>query len=1042
MKVIITTLVACIIAVSLPAQKKTKPMVYKDAPIRTQSPLIPGDYIKKKSSVELPTPDLTAISPRSLKAEPSELTIIARDELGTPQWFRGDLAKNKSLNLEQNIANWLDKTSEMLKVDAHNSDFKQKAQWSDNLGQQHIKYDQMHNGVKVFDGEIILHIDGNSVFMQNGKVIPSKRLSTNKSANISAEQAKNIVIDQIPGFKTDWNPLAKLGIGQAAKQWEGEQVYYNHEGSYRLAYNYTVFANMAERYEYIVDAHNGEVLDSWSKICKMGHNHEDGTCSHHPPAKSEAVLNGPVTAVARDLLNVNRQINTYELNNDFFMLDASRPMFRSDLSRIPDEPVGAIWTIDIGDQSPTNNNASYSQVFSGNNSWGGAPEGVSAHYNAGQSYEYFLNVHGRNSINGAGETIVSVVNVADENGSSLGNAFYNGLAIWYGNGDNTFFPLGRALDVAGHELSHGVVENSANLIYQNESGAMNESFADIFGAMIDREDWLIGEDVVRPGVFPGGALRSLSDPHNGASFGDLGRGWQPKHTNERFTGSEDNGGVHINSGIPNHAYYLFATQVGRERAERVFYRALTTYLTRSSGFTELRFSVEQAAGDLYDASVVNAASQAFSDVGIGSAPPTDFEQEVTPNEGVNLLLSSTLINGSNDLDAIFVDDLDSGNIIFNPLSGTDHQSKPSITDDGSLVVFVGTDNHIYFIDIDWTTNPPRSEETRVSNEAIWRNAVVSKDGNRLALLEVLRSNGDDNNITLIDFPSDTSFEFELTNQSFTNGVDTDNVLFADAMEFNITGDILMFDAINQLRSTTGTGNIEYWNIGFLDVWNRSTNTWADGQINIPLRLESNENVGNPTYSKNSPFIIAFDVLTEETFGTRFQVFGMNIETRDLNVIIENDTWSFPNYSVQDDYIVFNYVDNNVLGLGLTDLNSDKISSASGPRSLADEIIFGSWFTTGTRILTDTEELVLSDAVLTLSPVPAKDNLHIQLESETLTGDIMIEVMNSDGRLALSKRVHSSTLTNYNLDTSDIANGTYILSLRSENKIVTKKFLKI
>ena len=201
----------------------------------------------------------------------------------------------------------------------------------------------------------------------------------------------------------------------------------------------------------------------------------------------------------------------------------------------------------IRDRSPSNNNATYSQVFSNNNAWGGAPEGVSAHYNAGQSYEYFLTVHGRNSINGAGESIVSVVNVADENGNSLGNAFYNGLAIWYGNGDNTFFPLGRALDVAGHELTHGVVENSANLIYQNESGAMNESFSDIFGAMIDREDWLIGEDVVRPGVFPGGALRSLEDPHNGASFGDLGRGWQPKHTNERFTGSEDNGGVHINS---------------------------------------------------------------------------------------------------------------------------------------------------------------------------------------------------------------------------------------------------------------------------------------------------------------------------------------------------------------------------------------------------------------------------------------------------------------------------------------------------------------
>jgi len=1043
MKSIVTTIILCTLVLSLSAQKRIVPAVQKDAPTRTKAPLVDGDYKMKINKKVRSYSYQTGGQKRTLKKEPQNFQVISRNERGIPQWFTGDIAKTKSHDQASNISTWIDETSEMLQVDSKATCFVEKDKWSDKLGQTHIKYDQYHKGVKVFDGQMILHVEDELVFMQNGQVVPSDLLHSSKSITITEEEARTIIKNDLPGFKNNWNPLASKGIGTNAKQWEGEQVYYNHNGTYSLAYNYVVFANMAERYEYIIDAHSGEVLSHWSKICNIhGHDHSKGTCNHEP-AKNSVVADGPTTASARDLLNVTRTINTYEFNNSFFMLDGSRDMFRSDVSNLPDEPVGAIWTIDIGGQSPVNGNASYSQIFSNNNSWGNSPEGVSAHYNAGKAYDYFKNVHGRNSITGDGQTIVSIVNVTDEDGSSLGNAFYNSLAIWYGNGDNTFFPLGRALDVAGHELSHGVVENTANLIYQNESGAMNESFADIFGAMIDRDDWLIGEDVVRPGNFPGGALRSISDPHNGAQTGDFGRGWQPRHMNERYTGSEDNGGVHLNSGIPNYAFYLFAEQVGKNRAELVFYRALSAYLTRSSGFKELRYAVEQAANDLYGQNVVNAASQAFADVGIGGGAPTNFEQDVEPNMGANLLLSSTLVDGESILDAIYVDNLDAGEIVFNPLSGTNHQSKPSITDDGARVTFVGTDNHIYFIDIDWTTNPPSASERQVSNEAIWRNAVISKDGNRIALLEVLRNDGTDNVVTVIDFLSDSVEEFELKNPSYTQGVETDNVNYADAMEFDISGNILMYDALNELKSTNGNGDIQYWNIGFLEVWNQGSNTWAEGKIDIPLRLEPNENVGNPTYSKNSPYIIAFDVLTDQTLGTKYEVYGMNTESNQINAIFENETWSYPNYSVNDDFMVFNYVDGNTLGLGIADLNNNKISSVAGSvRSLADEIIFGTWFTTGTRVLSDTEELIEAETVLNLSPVPTGDQLLIELESETLKGQVSLEVMNTNGSVVLSKKLTASDLQSYSLDTSQIPGGTFILSLRSSNKLITKKFLKL
>src|SRR5215203_7409311 len=97
----------------------------------------------------------------------------------------------------------------------------------------------------------------------------------------------------------------------------------------------------------------------------------------------------------------------------------------------------------------------------------------------------------------------------------MDNAFWNGSAMFYGNGNSSFRQLERGLDVAGHEMSHGVIQNTANLEYIGQSGALNESYADVFGAMIDRNDWQIGEDVVLPAVFPSGALRDLSNPNNG-----------------------------------------------------------------------------------------------------------------------------------------------------------------------------------------------------------------------------------------------------------------------------------------------------------------------------------------------------------------------------------------------------------------------------------------------------------------------------------------------------------------------------------------------
>ncbi|MHB9112342.1 MAG: M4 family metallopeptidase [Thermoleophilia bacterium] len=229
-----------------------------------------------------------------------------------------------------------------------------------------------------------------------------------------------------------------------------------------------------------------------------------------------------------------------------------------------------------------------------------------AHNNAGLTYDYYFNTFGRDSFNNVGATITTSVHY----GSSYNNAFWNGQQMVYGDGDgNVFSPLGNSLDVVAHELTHAVTQYSANLVYSYESGALNESYSDVFGAMVDRDDWLLGEDVYTP-YTPGDALRSMSSP---TTYG------QPDHMNNFVYTSSDNGGVHTNSGIPNKAAYNIATTIGKVKMEQIWYRTLTVYLNSGSQFTDARDASVQAASDLYGSSSaeVTAVQNGFAAVGIG-----------------------------------------------------------------------------------------------------------------------------------------------------------------------------------------------------------------------------------------------------------------------------------------------------------------------------------------------------------------------------------------------------------------------------------------
>jgi len=247
-----------------------------------------------------------------------------------------------------------------------------------------------------------------------------------------------------------------------------------------------------------------------------------------------------------------------------------------------------------------------------------------AYNHSGTTYDFYKKIFNRNSLDDRGMTLVSSVHL----GRKYNNAFWNGEQMAYGDGDGVIFiRFTKSLDVVGHELTHGVVTHTCNLDYRNESGALNEHFADVFGSLVKqwkrkhtaaKADWLIGPDLMGPGT----KARSLRTFKEGPAYENdpiLGSDPQPKHLKDKYSGGADSGGVHINSGIPNHAFYLLATSLGGyawEKAGRIWYQTMLA-LTPSSAFDDMVERSTQVSGGLFGAGSTEekAVTKAWKSVG-------------------------------------------------------------------------------------------------------------------------------------------------------------------------------------------------------------------------------------------------------------------------------------------------------------------------------------------------------------------------------------------------------------------------------------------
>ena len=472
-------------------------------------------------------------------------------------------------------------------------------------GRRHRRFTQTVGGVPVYGADIARQTDGHDVTISLfGTLYDGIDIST--EPRLSAEEARAAV-------------ALVTGVELGAERTPRLTILPREDGTYRLAYLARV-ATADDLTLYFLDAHTGAVIDQ----------------------RSDAHRQTSAVGIGTGVLGDRKKISASSEAGTYVGSDRLRPPvietfdMKGNLARTLQflNGVVSLGTADLAADA--------------DNDWlDGA--NVDAHAYAGFTYDYFFKRFGRRGLDNANIRIRSLthpVNRQDALTSPASvvftffvNAFYAGDGILvYGEGLPNNVTLARqnwnyvagALDIVAHELTHGVTDYSSGLIYRNESGALNEAFSDMMGTAVEfffqpagsgsaQADYLIGEDVVTPG-----GIRSMANPR---AFQD------PDHYSLRYTGTADNGGVHINSGIANHAYFL-AIEGGthrtsgltvqgvgtanRDQIEKVFYRAFTQLLPSNATFATARAATIQAAHDLYGdgSAATRAVAQAWTAVGV------------------------------------------------------------------------------------------------------------------------------------------------------------------------------------------------------------------------------------------------------------------------------------------------------------------------------------------------------------------------------------------------------------------------------------------
>ncbi len=483
---------------------------------------------------------------------------------------------------------------------------------TDKLGFKHYRYEQMYEGIKIEGATWFVHEKNGIAKTANGNLVKDLNLST--TPTLSEEQALQYALNSVNAEVWAWENemyemMTKEDNENATFYPKGELVIVSPDlatgnasaESYRLAYKFDIFAAESLSRDFIyVDAQNGNIVFTENQILN---------------ANYAATGNAAYSCTNPVDITVNKDDGA----NYYRLRDNSRG--------------NGVVTWDAG----YDNNLAYVDIASTDLFFDEDSVAVAAHYNTEKMYDYLLEKHNRNSIDGNGFRLRSWVHY----GMNFSNALWTGGWMIYGDGDGAYYLPFTSIDVTGHEITHGLTEHTAGLIYSYEPGALNEGFSDIFGTLLEYytdpecADWLIGEDVIS--AFGVHAFRNMSNPKDPQILVPqpdtyFGQYWH--------VGSSDHGGVHSNSGLLNYWFYLMVEggsgtndhlldydvaaldnnfELSMEKAADIAYRTLSIYLFPAAQYADARAASIQAAIDLHgeNSEEVATVTNAWCAVGVG-----------------------------------------------------------------------------------------------------------------------------------------------------------------------------------------------------------------------------------------------------------------------------------------------------------------------------------------------------------------------------------------------------------------------------------------
>ncbi len=883
-----------------------------------------------------PTPPAmaTAPSPRQVKVPPG--AEIHWRENGLPRHLAGpDLTDTLARSAQPNalphpsrrVIAFLEQYRELFRLADPGSELELVREESDVLGFTHLRFQQRHHDLRMLGCELLAHIrvDGHLTGIES--TLEATPQLESMAPGITAEQAATLTRVRIPGARSAMSTTPELVIlvppGEAA----------------RLSWTFEITVGFSQAWRVVVDAATGQLLSRESRICSAN-----------------------VAGRGVDLLGTTRNLNVWQSGATYYLIDASKPSFDAGFNPVVDGR-GVILIADahgIPLDRLTDSEILYVTSPSPN-TWS-VPDGISAAYCFSETYDYYRERHGRNSYDNQGTTLTALIRIG-----GLDNAFWNGTVGMMGFGDAK--PYAASLDVIGHEVTHGVVEKTTGLIYQNQPGALNESFADIFGEMAEartdgQPDWLIGSRLPTP-------FRDMKNPASKQLPGKMSEFVKLPNTD-----AGDHGGVHINSSIVNKAFYQLAAglpnALGLVPAERIFYRALTVHLLAQSQFIDARLAAIASAEELFGAGSAQAlrTAQAFDSVEIFAAPSTTPPPPIPVVTAPDSYLTVQDAFFSGYEMRRWETALNDGSFGRQVATGI-KKSRPSVDGSGDLAMFVTSAHDLAII----ATDDP-SVRSDLGEAGRIHSVATSPDGRYVSL--VLRDSTTGipmNEILLIDLINSSSRTFILV-APLLDGSSVDNVLYADAMTFSADGSLLIYDALSTVRF--GSANpVQRWSLSAIDP--------TTGRTSVIIPPIKGVDTGNPSFGRAGNRYLLFEAT--DVAASLSYVFVADLFAGEANSIrIVEDVYTYPCFTGDEGAVLYAAPDGSFFGSGVSlyriPLTADRLAPSGDPVWWIEDAYMGIIYRRGTFVGTN------GLPVVSLLPrsTPAPPSVALQLAAQASDPD--------------------------------------------------------